>query len=301
MKSYLLLFTAVIGFLPLFPPAAVAREEAVTFAEGTTGTTLKGKIEGRESVDYKFTAKAGQSMAAVLKSDKTSNYFNVLPPGSEAAIFIGSTSGNRFEGKLPKSGEYTIRLYLMGKAASSGLRANYSLSLQVGAEAKAAAKPEAPTRFDRKLKLLGISFHVQTTSSGGKNQLVLAPSGLKEDNSPVRTPLAGTITGAEVADLNADGSPEVYVYLRQPGKEARGAVLAWSANRKKSLSQIHLQELPDSDPAMAGYRGHDEYAVVETSLVRRFPIGAGRMRQFQYKLHAGEAGWLLKLDRKVEF
>jgi hypothetical protein len=50
-------------------------------------------------------------------------------------------------------------------------------------------------------------------------------------------------------------------------------------------------------------------AVVEDVLARRFPIydGAvppsptGRMRQLQYKLKPGEAGWVLVLDRVTEF
>jgi len=234
-------------------------------------------------------------MIAELKSDKTSNYFNVLPPGSDEAIFIGSTSGNRFEGKLPKDGEYIIRLYLMGKAMSSGLQANYTLSLNVNAPTK------ETTGFDQKLELQGISFHVESASSAGENQILLTPSGLSEVNTPIRTPITGTITEAEVSDMNADGSPEVFVYVRNPGGEARGAFYAWSANHKKSLSDIHLQELPANDPAMTGHQGKDEYAVVEGSFVRRFPIAGGKTRQIQYKLKAGEAGWLLKLDKVVEY
>ena len=101
--------------------------------------------------------------------------------------------------------------------------------------------------------------------------------------------------------MNADGSPEVFVYVRPPGGEARGAFHAWSANRNKSLSDIYLQELAADDPAMKGYEGKEEYAVVEGSFIRRFRIGGGKTRQLQYKLHAGEAGWVLKLDRKVEY
>jgi hypothetical protein len=59
-----------------------------------------------------------------------------------------------------------------------------------------------------------------------------------------------------------------------------------------------------------GYMGHDEFAVVENSLVRRFPVyregdtntaPSGRMRQIQYKLVAGESGWVLRKDRIVEY
>lgn len=50
--------------------------------------------------------------------------------------------------------------------------------------------------------------------------------------------------------------------------------------------------------------------MVETTLVQRFPVydsadaGAGRtgkMRQVQYKLVAGEAGWILREDKVTEF
>jgi hypothetical protein len=57
-------------------------------------------------------------------------------------------------------------------------------------------------------------------------------------------------------------------------------------------------------------RGRDEFAVVEHVFAQRFPIyrdgdadgqPSGGMRQLQYKLTPGEAGWVLTLDRKVEF
>ena len=56
--------------------------------------------------------------------------------------------------------------------------------------------------------------------------------------------------------------------------------------------------------------GYDEFSVVELTLLRRFPIylegdtnasSSGSTRQLQYKLVAGEAGWILQLDRVVEY
>jgi hypothetical protein len=42
-------------------------------------------------------------------TDNLSSYFNILSPGeNEVAMFIGSTSGNQYEGTLPKSGPYKI-------------------------------------------------------------------------------------------------------------------------------------------------------------------------------------------------
>jgi len=71
-----------------------------------------------------------------------------------------------------------------------------------------------------------------------------------------------------------------------------------------------LPALKDDDQNGLGYRGHDEFAVVENSLARRFPIfpvepgdtkPTGKMRQLQYKLQQGEAGWLLKVEKTTEF
>ena len=46
------------------------------------------------------------------QDESTSAYFNVLPPGSEEAIFTGPTAGAHFEGTLPQDGDYRVRVYL---------------------------------------------------------------------------------------------------------------------------------------------------------------------------------------------
>ena len=165
------------------------------------------------------------------------------------------------------------------------------------------AEPTPP--FDKKEELQGITFQVFSPNTRSGNRLTVTPAGLEADITPLEMDVTGIITRSEVADINADGSPEIYVY----GFDGKSqTVLAWSANRKKSLSQITL---PDLDAAQSkGYRGGDEFAVVEGILARRFPVypddepdakPSGKVRQIQYKLHPGEAGWLLKVDKVVEF
>ena len=120
----------------------------------------------------------------------------------------------------------------------------------------------------------------------------------------------GSVTGAEVADLNVDGSPEVYVYVNSAGSGSYGSLVAYAANSGRSLSEIYLPPLEQDAPQARGYMGHDEFAVVESTLVRRFPVyldgdtnsaPSGGTRQLQYKLVPGEAGWRLELDRTVEY
>jgi hypothetical protein len=174
----------------------------------------------------------------------------------------------------------------------------------------ATPQPSAPAGFDQMLELQGITFHVSCANASSVNTLTIEPSGLEMDNSTITREVDGTVTGAEVADLNADGSPEIYVYVQSAGSGSYGSLVAYSANRKKSLSEIYLPPVAENAQASHGYMGHDEFAVVENTFVQRFPLYAegdtnsapsGKTRQLQYKLEAGEAGWILRLDRAVEY
>jgi hypothetical protein len=109
------------------------REQRVEFPAGASEATVKGQIRGRQTVDYVLGAKAGQQMTVELHTDHPQNYFNVLPPRGEEAIFIGSTSGSRFEGRLPDSGDYRVRVYLMRAAARRDEQGHYRLSVHIGA------------------------------------------------------------------------------------------------------------------------------------------------------------------------
>ncbi|VVN44601.1 hypothetical protein [Pseudomonas fluorescens] len=164
--------------------------------------------------------------------------------------------------------------------------------------------------FDQTLDLQGIRFHVTTALVDGNRVLYIAPQGLEIDNSKVAHPLTGNIVRAQIADLNRDGSPEIYVFVRSPGRGMAGELVAYSANRKKSLSEIYLPPVSDNPKIAEGYQGEDEFALMENALVQRFPVyedadaGAeqtGKMRQVQYRLIPGEAGWVLRVFQVTQY
>lgn len=107
------------------------RQEAVRFDHKTSSTTLRGRIKGDQNVDYQVTARSGQTLEVDFKASNLSAYFNVLPQGSEQALFVGSTSGEHFEGQLPGDGVYTIRVYLMRNAARRHEAATYTVKLRL--------------------------------------------------------------------------------------------------------------------------------------------------------------------------
>ena len=128
------------------------------FAKGTSSATVKSSLTGYKTIDYTLRARAGQTMTVSLKTSNGANYFNVLPPGSkDVAVFVGSTSGNEWTGKLEADGEYTVRVYLMRSAARRNETANFTLSVGItGSAAGAAALGTAPAS-DAKVK--GTPYH----------------------------------------------------------------------------------------------------------------------------------------------
>jgi hypothetical protein len=185
------------------------------------------------------------------------------------------------------------------------VRASTVLALALGSSPAGALEA-----YDQTLELQGVTFRVECDNAASENTLTLTPSGLEEDNSVITSQVDGVVTGAEVADLNADGSPEVYVYVTSAGSGSYGSLAAWSANRKKSLSAIFLPELAEDPVHGEGYMGHDTFAVAEQYLVRSFPIykegdpnaaPSGGTRQLQYKLEPGEATWQLVLVEAMDF
>ncbi len=119
------------------------RTERVQFARGTSSVTLRGEIRGFASVDYLVGARAGQAVEISMRTSNDSAYFNVLPPRGEQAVFVGSSGGSRFTGRLSQTGDYRVRVYLMRNAARRGERANYSLTIAIR-PAAGAAIPSRP-------------------------------------------------------------------------------------------------------------------------------------------------------------
>ena len=164
--------------------------------------------------------------------------------------------------------------------------------------------------FDQVFELQGITFRVICPNQGSINQLEIIPAGLEVDNTVIKREIDGTVTAAEVADLNGDGSPEIYTYINSAGSGTYGSLVAYAANNKKSLSEIYLPPLADDKENSIGYMGHDEFAVIESYLARSFPIygkgdtnanPTGGTRQLQYKLKQGEASWVLELEKSVDY
>ena len=151
------------------------------------------------------------------------------------------------------------------------------------------------------LSLQGVSFKVTTKGEGSVQQLVVKANEQGHSYPLVKEELLGSLTGRELEDLNSDGRPELILFVTSAGSGSYGSVMAWSAGKDHTLLPITMPDL--SGKLTQGYMGHDQFAVVETTLMRRFPIyrpgdtnakPTGGTRQISYKLMAGEADFLFK-------
>jgi hypothetical protein len=162
--------------------------------------------------------------------------------------------------------------------------------------------------FSQKLESSGLNFTISSPNKVEGNTVTIKPHGLKNGDAPITQSVEGLVTMAEIADLNGDGSPELFVYTTSPGSGSYGKAYAWASNGKKSLTEIFIT--PPREKDLSGYMGHDEFAVIESSFAHRFPVykkgdpnasPSGGWRQFQYKLKPGEAGWILWIKRVDSF
>jgi hypothetical protein len=164
--------------------------------------------------------------------------------------------------------------------------------------------------FNKTLALQNIGFEITTTGKGSIQNLVVWPFGLETDNRKIEMEVDGQVINAEIEDLNSDGYPEVLIYSVSAGSGSYGNVIGFSVNNGKSISEIYLPDIMENPEASKGFMGHDEFAIVETSLVRRFRIfnegdvnsnPTGNYRQIQYKLVDGENSRKFVIDKIIEF
>jgi len=188
-------------------------------------------------------------------------------------------------------------------AACAAMLALASMELRAGESG-----PSRP--FFAQMVLQEVTFQVETSNDSSIN--LVAVRALSGDSifAEETVEADGTVSGVEAEDLNADGYPEVYVYVTSAGSGSYGSLIAFASNQNRSISPIYLPPLEDDPEAARGYMGHDRFVVGEGALVRNFPVyqagdtnaaPTGGTRQIQYRLEAGEAGWQLVPDKVFDF
>lgn len=134
---YLKILSGVAGLLLLaFSQCAPAQQSIpsrTVALQGSDVVQLKGKLKGPNDStrDYVVHVKKGETLSVALEaSNASSTYFNVLPSGSEEALFIGEMQDQgKWQQQMQDEGDYIIRIYINRAVARRGESSRYTLSI----------------------------------------------------------------------------------------------------------------------------------------------------------------------------
>lgn len=163
-------------------------------------------------------------------------------------------------------------LGLVGLLAAPGARA--------GAAEPGPKGDDAASTLSRTLHFDTIHFSLRWPAAGA-GMLEIVPAGLQNDNQPIQRPIDGTLRDATIADIDADGSPELYVVV--DGPHGKQQLLVWVANRRRSLSEAVVIG-GDGEPGGGG-----RWRIGDGGLHRHDAKG-----EVRYRLRPGEAAWRIE-------
>lgn len=164
--------------------------------------------------------------------------------------------------------------------------------------------------FSLELSSNEIVFKISVVRQADDKMLSVSTIGLKNREYDESFDILGEIVvDAELADLNEDGSPELLIYTQSVGSGSYGKVYAFSVNNLKSMSQVYIVPISDNEKLKQGYMGHDEFKIVDNTLLQYFPIyldgdsnvqATGGVRQISYQLVDGESSRRLEPTEVIE-
>lgn len=111
------------------------------------------------------------------------------------------------------------------------------------------------------------------------------------------------ISSAITADLDKNGYDELYLVSTSVGSGSYGNIVGVASNRDKSISYVFVPEMDPNDKLPGklfdGYEGHDQYAIENGTLIRRFPFKGDKtnLKAISYQIVQGEGGWILSPKR----
>lgn len=195
--------------------------------------------------------------------------------------------------------------------ASCGGQQSTEQTSAPAAETPAPAATETPAvtapasaPFSKEVSYDNIRFQVASPGSATANSFTITPSGLSASNDPITENIQGQVVDVQADDMDGDNSPEVAVIVEEtPGGKRKAYV--YSSFNRKSFGAVNFVDVTDASK-LSGYQGGDEYAFVENTFIRRFPLyeggqKSGKTRQFQFKMKAGEAMKQLVFDRQSDY
>ena len=159
---------------------------------------------------------------------------------------------------------------------------------------------QKPIKYDSTLKIGKAGFRIMCLNkSADENSLTIKPIGFSNQAREANVLLKGKVASAEVDDLNNDGFPDLIIYVID--KSDRINVFSLTSKNNERMELILFPDITNDMQLSKGYRGKDDFKLVEGILFRKFPIydldtnikiPTNKVRQIMYRVVAEDDGYL---------
>lgn len=153
--------------------------------------------------------------------------------------------------------------------------------------------------FTKSLRFNVYTFSIMAADSGRVRDLFVKAYRGELLLTSFRVRVDGAVVNAEVADLDSNRFPELYIYSTSVGSGSFGRVYAWQflPDRKADITLPNWRLQP-----VTGYMGHDSLWVERDILCRKYPVyrfgdanadPSGGYQMVRYKLQPAGVGYAL--------
>lgn len=169
---------------------------------------------------------------------------------------------------------------------------------------------QAWSKYDSTMKIGKSGYRISCLNrSVDRNVLNIRPIGFKSESREASIELKARVFGAEIDDLNNDGFPDIIIFIEDAA--GKKSIFPICSQDNERIAPISFPDLLNDMEMSKGYRGKDEYKLVEGVLFRKFPIYASdtsikeptnKMRQLMYRVVKGEGdSWKFKMFKQFDF
>ena len=151
-------------------------------------------------------------------------------------------------------------------------------------------------KYDSTLKIGKVGYRVFCMNrSLEKNTMSIRPIGFKTEGREINLDLKGKVASSEIEDLNNDGFPDLVIYVTEQSGNTN--LFSIVSKENETVEPIVLPDITNDMQMSKGYRGEDDYRLVEGVLFRKFPIyesdttiktPTNKVRQILYRVVKGD-------------
>jgi hypothetical protein len=159
-------------------------------------------------------------------------------------------------------------------------------------------------RIDTTVKMGAAGYRVYCNNKSAENNtLSIKPTGFESSAQEANFLIKGKIAKVEIEDFNNDGFPDLILYIYSGANGEMGTVIGITSVGNKSMSPIYFPDILDDVKLRVGYKGHDEFYLLQGTLMRSFPIfktedapdkPTGGKRVVQYQMTSTEREGVFK-------